>query len=117
MHQVTALTSRLVDAPLAYRRNVTACVAARRHSVNEAPTSFGPLTYSLRREGNRLTGNVLVPSSRPPATLRLRLRLPHGVELSAVRVNGQRRAVERRTATIDLSGLSGSLDVTALLSR
>jgi hypothetical protein len=86
-------------------------------AVNEAPTSFGPLTYSLRRDGNRLTGDVLVPSSRPPYTLRLRLRLPHGVELRAVRVNGQRRPIDRRTATIDLSGLRGSLDVTALLSR
>jgi hypothetical protein len=86
-------------------------------AVNAAPTSFGPLTYSLHREGNRLTGSVLVPSVRPPRALELRLRLPHGVELRAVRVNGQRRPIDRRTGTIDLSGLRGSLDVAALLSR
>jgi hypothetical protein len=86
-------------------------------AVNEAPTSFGPLTYSLHREGNRLTGSILVPSNRPPHTLRLRLRLPHGLELGAVRINGQRRPVDRRTNTIDLSGLRGSLDVRAQLSR
>jgi hypothetical protein len=85
-------------------------------AVNEAPTSFGSLTYSLHRDGSRLTGSVLVPSRHPPHTLRLRLRLPHGVKLRAVRVNGLRRPVERRTGTIDLSGLRGTLDVAALLA-
>jgi hypothetical protein len=85
-------------------------------AVNEAPTSFGSLTYSLHRDGSRLTGTVLVPSRHPPHTLRLRLRLPHGVKLRAVRVNGLRRPVERRTGTIDLSGLRGTLDVAAMLA-
>jgi hypothetical protein len=86
-------------------------------SVNAAPTSFGELTYDLRREGRRVTGTVVVPSRRPPHTLRLRLRLPHGVKLRAVRVNGHRRPVETGTGTIDLSGMRGALDVAAVLSR
>ncbi len=86
-------------------------------SVNAVPTSFGALTYDLHRDSNRVTGTVIVPSRRPPPTLRLRLRLPHGVKLRAVRVNGHRRPVDRRTGTIDLSGLRGSLDLVAVLSR
>jgi hypothetical protein len=86
-------------------------------SVNGAPTSFGSLTFDLRRDGNRVTGTVLVPSRRPPQTMRLRIRLPHGVKLRAVRVNGRRRPLDRRTGTIDLSGLRGTLDVAAVLSR
>ncbi|HEY7602886.1 MAG TPA: hypothetical protein VH760_01405 [Gaiellaceae bacterium] len=86
-------------------------------SVDGAPTSFGALTYDLRRDGNRVTGTVVVPSRRPPPTLRLRLRLPHGVKLQAVRVNGRRRPLARSTGTIDLSGLRGTLDVAAVLSR
>jgi len=86
-------------------------------TVNDAPTSFGSLTYSLHRDGNLITGTVLVPSRRPPHTMRLRLRLPHGVKLRAVRVNGRRRPVDTRTATIDLSGLRGPLDVAAVLAH
>src|SRR5262245_35058587 len=86
-------------------------------AVSEAPTSFGLLTYSLHRDGNRVTGTVLVPLRRPPHTLRLRLRLPHGVTLRAARVNGTRRPVNPRTASVDLSGLRGALDVAAVLAR
>jgi hypothetical protein len=86
-------------------------------SVNAAPTSFGALTYDLHRDGDRVTGTVLVPSRRPPHSLRLRVRVPHGVRLRAVRVNGHRRPVDLRTGTIDLSGLRGPLDVVAVLSR
>jgi hypothetical protein len=85
-------------------------------AVNEAPTSFGALTYSLHRDGHRVTGTVEVPSRRPPRMLRLRLRLPHGVEVRAVRVNGHRRPLDLRSATIDLSGLSGTLDVEAVVA-
>jgi hypothetical protein len=86
-------------------------------AVSGAPTSFGSLTFSLHRDGNRIAGTVLVPSRHPPPTMKLRLRLPHGVKLRAVRVNEHRRPVDRRSATIDLSGLRGSLDVVAVLAR
>ena len=83
--------------------------------MNGAPTSFGSLTYWLRRDGRRVSGTVQVPSRRPPHTLRLRLRLPHGVKLGAVRVNGHRRPLNRRTGTVDLSGLRGTLDLVAVV--
>ena len=86
-------------------------------AVDAAPTSFGPLTFSLHRDGNRIEGTVVVPSRHPPQTMRLRLRLPHGVKLRAVRVGEHRRPVDPRTGTIDLSGLRGSLDVVAELAR
>jgi hypothetical protein len=84
-------------------------------SVREAPTSFGLLSYELHASPHRIDGTVDVPSRRPARTLHLRLRLPHGKRIVAIRVDGRRRPFNRRTATIDLSGLHGSLDVVAVL--
>jgi hypothetical protein len=84
-------------------------------AVNAAPTSFGLLTYELHRRGLRITGTVVVPSRRSPHTLRLRLRLPHGVKLRAVRANGHRRPLIPHTGTIDLSGMRGTVEVAAVL--
>jgi hypothetical protein len=83
-------------------------------AVHEAATSFGPLSYELHSLPGRIEATVQVPSRRPPRTLRLRLRLPHGERITAVRVDGRRRPVSRRTGTIDLSGLRGTLTVVAL---
>jgi hypothetical protein len=82
-------------------------------AVRSAPTSFGPLSYSLSRDGRRVTGTVEIPSRRPPRTVRLRLRLPHGLKLGAVRVDGRRAAVDRRTGTVDLTGRRGIVEVVA----
>jgi hypothetical protein len=86
-------------------------------AVQAAPTSFGQLTYSLTRTGNRVTGTVEIPSRRPARTVRLRIRLPHGLKLGAVRVDGRRASVERRTGTIDLTGRRGVLEIVATVHR
>ena len=86
-------------------------------SVNAAPTSFGRAHVRPPPRRHSSWATVIVPSRRPPPTLRLRLRLPDGVEVRAIRVNGRRRPVDLRTGTIDLSGMRGSLDVVAALSR
>jgi hypothetical protein len=82
-------------------------------AVHEAPTSFGAVSYELRSLAGRLEGTVEVPARRPPRTLSLRLRLPHGKRVVAVRVDGRRRPFDPRTGTIDLSGLRGTLSVVA----
>ncbi len=84
-------------------------------TVNNAPTSFGLLSYRLERTAKRVLGTVEVPSHHPPPTMRLRLRLPRGLRVGAVRVNGFPRPVNRRTGTIDLSGLRGTLDIVAVV--
>jgi hypothetical protein len=72
---------------------------------------------TLHRHGRRLTGVVYVPSRHPLYTLRLRACLPRDLTFDAVRVNGYRRPIDRRTGTIGLAGLSGMLDVVAVLRR
>jgi hypothetical protein len=84
-------------------------------AVHEAPTSFGALSYQLHSLRGRLEGTVQVPARRPARTLSLRLRLPRGRRIAAVRVDGRPRPFDARTGTIDLSGLRGTLEVVAAL--
>ncbi len=86
-------------------------------AVNAAPTSFGTLSYDLHRSGLRVAGTVELPSRRPAASVHLRLRLPRGLRIAAVRVDGRRRPVDRRSGTIDLSGLRGTLGLVVALDR
>jgi hypothetical protein len=80
--------------------------------VDDAPTSFGRLSYSLSATDGLVEGTVEVPSSPPPAALRLRVRLP-GVR--APQAGSRRRAGDHRfdpaRGTIDLSGRRGTVTV------
>jgi hypothetical protein len=67
-------------------------------SVRNAPTSFGPVSYSIARAGGVVHVDVVPPSSPAPATLKLRLRFASG------------------DRTIDLSGRRGEIRLTATLA-
>ncbi|HSJ94335.1 MAG TPA: hypothetical protein VK896_09910, partial [Gaiellaceae bacterium] len=82
--------------------------AGKRIAVSDLPTSFGPISYSIEAGERTLHIRVVVPSRTPPARLRLRLRLPPGERLGVVT---PARPVDRRTQTIDLSGLRGTVVV------
>jgi hypothetical protein len=83
--------------------------------VHDAPTSFGPVSYSIVRRGDAIVVAVATPPS-PPRTLRLRLRLPAGESLASVTVGGRPVPYDRATATIDLSGRTGELEVDAVVT-
>ena len=63
-------------------------------SVQDAPTSFGPVSFSLSRQGSVLQGSIDPPARPAPASLELRLRLPAGEQLGGR--PDQRRAGARR---------------------
>ena len=115
VHETRDANGRPVGLELAYSTPRPWLGVGKRIAVHEAPTPFGPLSYELRSVAGRIEGTVVVPSRRPPRTLRLRLRLPHGKRIAAVRVNGHPRPVDRRTGTIVLSGLRGQLELVAVL--
>ena len=83
--------------------------------IEDAPTSFGLLSFSLSRTGDTVSGTVDAPNAPAPASLRLRLRLPDGRHLGAVRVDGKQVPVDRASDTIDLTGLTGHLQLEAVL--
>ncbi len=115
VHEARNADGRPVSLELAYSTPRPWLGVGKTVAVNEAPTSFGPLSYELHAVRGRIEGTVDVPSRTPPRSVRLRLRLPHGKRIAAVRVNGRLRPLDRRTGTIDLSGLRGTLDVVAVV--
>src|SRR5207342_1815304 len=82
----------------------------RRILVRRAPTSFGLVSFSIERHGRLVHVTVDPPASPRPRWLRLRLRLPAGDRVAAVRLAGRPLRRAAMTATIDLSGLAGRLD-------
>jgi hypothetical protein len=87
-------------------------------AVHDAPTSFGPVSYSIERHQNVARISVDAPSSPTPAALELRLRLPSGARIARVEVadTGAPVKFDRRTGTILLSGRSGELDLIATIA-
>src|SRR5690348_2112812 len=81
-----------------------------------APTSFGPVSYEIDAGDGEVTATVTPPSQHPPGSLKLRLRLPLSEHVIGVRVNGLPRPFDPKTATVDLSGLRGTLYVDAALA-
>jgi hypothetical protein len=81
-------------------------------AVHGAPTSFGPLSFSIRSEERVVQVSVDVPSRRPQA-LRLRLRLPRGERISRVMLGRRALRFDPATETVNLSGRTGHVDLTA----
>jgi hypothetical protein len=80
--------------------------------VRRAPTSFGPLSYSIDARARAIRVRVNVPARTPPSTLRLRLRLPDGQRITGITRGGRAfHAFDPGTETIDLSGLTGRIDL------
>lgn len=90
--------------------------AGKSVAARDAPTSFGPVSYEIDSGDDKLTATVKVPSKHPPGTLKLRLRLPLSERILGVRVDGEPRPFDRKTSTVDLSGLRGTLYIEAALA-
>jgi hypothetical protein len=85
-----------------------------RIAVKRAPTSFGPLSYSIDARQPTIQIHVTVPTRTPPSSLRLRLRLPDGKRIASLLLDGKPYyRYDPASGTIDLSGLTGRLDLTA----
>jgi hypothetical protein len=81
-------------------------------SVSDAPTSFGPVSYSLSRRGSSVEIHVVLPAH---AHARLRIRVPAGQRVVSVSL-GSRRLPFSAAATVDLSALHGTLTLRAAVS-
>jgi hypothetical protein len=115
LHERVDAIGRPVGLELAYATPRAWLAAGKRISVRDAPTSFGPLSYSIRSSRRHVRVSVAVPRRPGLQTLRLRLRLPRGDRIESVTVDGRRVAV--RGATIELPPLPGRHELVARVER
>jgi hypothetical protein len=113
VHETTTPNGRPAGLELAFATPRGWLAPGKSIAVRESPTSFGPLSYEIDAGYGQITATVDVPMRRPPLTMKLRLRVPAGHRVLGVRVGGKRRPFDRRTATVDLSGLRGTLSIVA----
>ncbi|HVM56040.1 MAG TPA: hypothetical protein VMT74_01165 [Gaiellaceae bacterium] len=86
----------------------------KRIAVGGAPTSFGPVSFSIDAGDRSAKVTVEAPRRSAPASLSIRLRLPHGERLTAVTLAGRPwTRFDPSTGAIDLSGRSGTLALEA----
>ena len=81
--------------------------------MNGAPTSFGPISYSLDSGVRSLARTYRSRAGRRCGSLSLRLRRPGGERITRVELD--RRAFRRfdpAAETIDLTGHTGSVTLT-----
>src|SRR6185503_12259057 len=97
---------------LAYSTPRAWLAAGKQIAVRRLQTSFGQLSYTLDATATDVRASIDLPAGYV-GPLRLRLRLPAGQHLGAVTVGGNDYNHLADPATIDLSGLTGHLDVVA----
>jgi hypothetical protein len=91
--------------------------AGQRIAVRRLPTSFGPLSFTIRSTDRAVRISLDVPQRAPLSALSLRLRLPHGDRISGVVVNGRPVSGFSKAETFDLPHRPGHLEVVARVSR
>jgi hypothetical protein len=116
VHETRDRDGRPAGLQLAYATPRSWLRAGKKIAVSGAPTSFGPLSYSIAAGRDAVRVTVDVPDRARPKKLTLRLRLPRGARISGVTLAGRAfHNFDAARATLDLSGLSGSLELVAHL--
>jgi hypothetical protein len=102
---------------LAYATPRAWLLPGQRIAVRRLPTSFGPLTFTIRSTNSAVRLSLDVPQRAPLRTLSLRLRLPHGARISSVIIDGRPVAGHVNAETFALPHRPGHLEVVAHVSR
>jgi len=112
IHETTDRNGVPLGLELAYATPRAWLRPGARILVNDAPTGFGPLSFSIEPRDEAVHVVLSVPTRAPLRTLGLRLRLPRGDRMTAVTLDGQPFSrFNPATQTIDLSGRTGSLSL------
>jgi hypothetical protein len=82
-------------------------------NVQDAPTSFGKVSYSLERTGSAITAALVIPAH---AHARLRLRVPAGEHVTRVAAGSTVLAADR-AGTVDLGDRHGAVELRATIEK
>jgi hypothetical protein len=117
VHETRAPDGEPRGLELAYSTPRAWLLPGRGIVVRRAPTSFGPISFSVQSSADGVRVRVDAPKRSSLGTLSLRLRLPRGSRVVGVTLGGRPYArFDARTETIDLSGRSGRLDLVVRVS-
>ena len=82
----------------------------KRIIVRRAPTSFGPVSFSLDSGANSVRVGLRLPRRAPMRSLSLELRRPGRQRIARVELDGRAyRRFDPAAETIDLTGLTGTM--------
>lgn len=70
--------------------------------VRQAPTEYGPVSYTLRAEGGEVRGTITLPARSPYRAAWISVRLPEGVRMAEVKLDGAAAEFDRATGRIRL---------------
>ncbi|HEX6491013.1 MAG TPA: hypothetical protein VF002_06535 [Gaiellaceae bacterium] len=114
IHETRAQSGDPLGLELAYATPRSWLKPGQQIIVDNAPTSFGRLSFAIEATKDSVRATINVPTTTRPRTLKLRLRLPPGTRIVAVSLAGRRYGrVDLNTETVDLSGLRGALTLEA----
>jgi hypothetical protein len=89
-----------------------------RIAVTNAPTSFGPVSYSIDSSARGAEVAVDLPGRSTPHAATLTLRLPAGLRIARVSLDGRSYArFDATTGAIDLSGRQGEVRLAVVYRR
>jgi hypothetical protein len=112
VHETRAPTGTPYGLQLAFATPRAWLAPGRSISVQRAPTSFGPVSFSMRSSSGLVRVSIDVPGRSRLRALELRVRLPHGAHVTNVLLDG--RAFEQfdaRREVIELPTRPGRLEL------
>ena len=117
VHETTAGDGGARGLELAFATPPAWLASGRRIVVQDMPTSFGPVSFSLVRTPHAVRVTVDLPSRADRRETRVRLRLPHPLRIAAVSTHGSAALLEPDGETIRLGGADGKVELVAAIRR
>jgi hypothetical protein len=112
VHETADSSGRPYGLELAFATPRAWLEPGKRIAVSRAPTSFGPVSFSIAAVAGSVHVHVDVPRRSPPARLAIRIRVPSEYRLTGVSAG----KLDAATGTIDLTGKRGAVDIEVRLA-